>query len=98
MHSSDKKIFELIEMFKANSTIRFEQDFCDLVNIPRQTLYRIKKELAHFTPEQIKNICKLYNVNANWIFGIEKNTFRTSTTSVSIKDKGNSMPATPTNK
>lgn len=85
MNPIDKKILDLIDFFKQNSTIRFDQDFCDASGILRQNLYRVKKELAHFTPEHIQGICKAYNINSNWILGIEKNMFRTNKASVKSK-------------
>ena len=97
MNSIDRKILEVLEVLKANSTIRFEQDFCDIVDVLRQTLYRIRKGLAHFTPEQMQNICKVYNINANWILSIEKNMYRNSKTSTNTRSLSNSMPTTPNN-
>jgi hypothetical protein len=75
MNKIDLKILELIEILKANSTIRFENEFCDNIELLRQNLYRIRKGLAHFTPEHIQNICKVYNVDANWIFGLSSHVF-----------------------
>lgn len=75
MQKIDLKILELIEILKANSTIQFEKEFCDEIELLRQNLYRIRKGLAHFTPEHIQNICRVYNVDANWIFGLSQNIF-----------------------
>ncbi len=75
MSKIDLKILELIEILKSHNVIRFEQDFCDEIGVLRQTIYRIKKGFAHFTPEHIKSICVVYNVNAHWIFGIENQIF-----------------------
>ena len=75
MSKIDIKILELIEVLKSHNLIRFEQDFCDEIGLLKQNIYRIKKGLAHFTPEHIKSICVVYNVNANWIFGIENQIF-----------------------
>lgn len=79
MNKIDHKILELIEILKSHSIIRFELEFCNEVGVLRQTIYRIKKGLAHFTPEQIQAICKVYNVNSNWIFAIENHVFRKNT-------------------
>lgn len=97
MNNVDIKILEVLEALKANSTIRFDQDFCDNVGVLKQTLYRVKKGLAHFTPEQMQNLCKVYNINANWILSIEKNMYRNTKTSTRIKSLGNSMMTTPSN-
>ncbi|TDE53799.1 helix-turn-helix domain-containing protein [Flavobacterium sp. GT3P67] len=78
MYQSDIKIFELIDILKSLGIIRFDTDFCREIEMPKQSLSRIKKGLAHFTAKHIENICKVYKVNANWIFGIEKNIFNPS--------------------
>jgi hypothetical protein len=67
MNKIDHKIFKLIEILKANGTIRFDVQFCKEIGLLRQNLYRIKQGLAHFTPEHISEICINFNVNANWI-------------------------------
>lgn len=85
MSKIDLKIIELIEILKSKNTIRFEQQFCDDVKVLRQTLYRIKKGLAHFTPEHIQSICKVYGVNAYWIFDIEPNIFRKNSNQKSVQ-------------
>lgn len=97
MYQSDIKIFELIELLKSLGTIRFDIDFCREINIPKQSLVRIKKGLAHFTAEHIRKICEVYKVNANWIFGLENNTFRNTKSVVKSKLKEFSMPTTLTN-
>lgn len=97
MYQSDIKIFELIDMLKSMGVIRFDTDFCNKIKIPKQSLGRIKKGLAHFTAEHIQNICKAYNVNSNWIFDLENNTFRKSKNSIKTKVLSISMPATLSN-
>lgn len=97
MYQSDTKIFELIEILKSLGIIRFDTDFCRDIEIPKQSLARIKNEFAHFTAEHIRKICEVYKVNANWIFGIENNIFKTFKTSTKIRDSSISMPTTLTN-
>jgi DNA-binding Xre family transcriptional regulator len=75
MYDSDIKIFELIILLKELGKIKFDKDFCEIIDIQKQNLAPIKKGLAHFTAKHIENICKIYEVNANWIFGIENNVF-----------------------
>jgi len=43
-----------------------------------QTVTKIKKGTAHFTVLQIESICREFDVNANWIYGIENKVFNTS--------------------
>lgn len=77
MTSIDNKILELIERLKQLKTIRFDADFCRDIGIKNQNLIVIKNNpKCSFTVEQIYTICKVYNVNANWIFGFEENTFK----------------------
>ena len=59
----------------ALNKINSESDFCERIGLLKQNLSRIKKGVAHFTPVHIEKICKVFKVNANWIFGIQKNTF-----------------------
>ena len=86
MTSTDNKILEMIERLKQLKVIRFDSDFCRDIGIKKQNLSVIKSNPnCSFTVEQIHAICKVYNVNANWIFDIEKNIFRTSKTSIKSK-------------
>lgn len=78
MYLSDVKIFELITLLKELGKIQFDYEFCESVGIPKQSLPRIKKGIAHFTARHIENICTVYEVNANWIFGTQKNIFNPS--------------------
>lgn len=84
MYQSDIKIFELITLLKELGKIQFDYEFCERIDIPKQSIPRIKKGIAHFTARHIENICAVYKVNANWIFGIEKNVFN-KINSTSIK-------------
>lgn len=75
MEKIDAKILSLIIQLKALNKISTDNDFCERVGLLKQNLTRIKKGVAHFTPVHIQNVCKVFKVNANWIFDIEKNTF-----------------------
>jgi hypothetical protein len=75
MENIDAKILFLIEKLKELEIIKSEMKFCESIELKRQNLTRIKKGVAHFTPVHIQNVCKVFKVNANWIFDIEKNTF-----------------------
>jgi len=94
MYTSDIKIFELILILKQLRMIRFKSEFLNTIGVLKQNEYRIKQGLAHFTHEHIEIICKIFNVNANWIYGIEENVFRTSQTSTNTRGLRVSMPAT----
>jgi hypothetical protein len=75
MYKSDIKIFELIKLLKELGKIEFDYEFCESIDIQKQNLAPIKKGLAHFTAKHIENICEVYEVNANWIFGVENQIF-----------------------
>lgn len=75
MYQSDIKIFELIQLLKSLGKIQFDKDFCESIDIPKQSIPRIKKGIAHFTARHIENICAVYGVNANWIFSIDNQIF-----------------------
>lgn len=80
MYTSDKNIIELIDLLRYQKKISSIKDFCKEIGMQEQTVSKIKTEINHFTVLQIESICKKYNVNANWIFGIEKNIFNSPQT------------------
>lgn len=75
MYTSDKNIIHLIDLLIFKKQIKSTKKFCQDVAILEQTVSKIKTGKNHFTVIQIETICKKYSVNANWIFGIEKNIF-----------------------
>ena len=77
MYEYDKNIITLIDILTVENKISSKTEFYDEIKTIRQTISKIKKGINHFTPSQIEIICKKYNVNANWIFGTEKNVFLT---------------------
>lgn len=75
MQDVDVKILRLIELLRFQNKISSVREFCDEIKLLEQTVSKIKKGKNHFTVLHIKNICKIYEVNANWIFGIENQIF-----------------------
>ena len=75
MNYIDNKIISLIDNLKAVGKAESDNDFCLQINLLRQNLLRIRQSKAHFTPQHIQNICKVYKVNANWIFGLSNVVF-----------------------
>ncbi|MCC9016976.1 helix-turn-helix domain-containing protein [Flavobacterium lipolyticum] len=71
----DRRILRLIEVLIEQNKINREIDFCREIEMLPQTVTKIKKGTAHFTVSHIEQICHQFNVNANWIFGIEKKVF-----------------------
>jgi len=85
MYQSDIKIFELIQQLKSLGKIEFDYEFCESINIQKQNLAPIRKGLAHFTAKHIENICTVYEVNANWIFGNSNTIFNQVKTPIKSK-------------
>ncbi|WP_395051664.1 helix-turn-helix domain-containing protein [Flavobacterium sp.] len=75
MYTSDKNIIDLIDLLKYKKQIIYVKDFCKEIGLQEQNISKIKQSTAHFTVSHIEMICKKYNVNANWIFGVQKNIF-----------------------
>jgi hypothetical protein len=75
---SDQRMLKLIEILKTSGQIKFTQAFLDAIDMPKQNIRLVKLGEKHFTPEHIHMACKTYMVNANWIFGFEKDIYRTS--------------------
>lgn len=77
MYTTDKHILRLIDVLIFNKEISSTKEFCQEIGVLEQTVSKIKKGTNHFTVAHIETICKLYNVNANWIYGFENKVFRT---------------------
>ncbi|TWP28466.1 hypothetical protein ETU09_05950 [Apibacter muscae] len=75
MKSINDQMIALIDILKKENKIRFDADFCRSAEIARHYLVAVRKGQSNFTIKHVKNICLKYEVNANWIFGIQKNIF-----------------------
>jgi DNA-binding Xre family transcriptional regulator len=75
MTKTDERILKLIDVLKHQQKIKTINDFCENIGIIYQTIHKIRIQKAHFTVTHIQNICKVYNVDANWIFGITPYVF-----------------------
>ena len=78
MHESDKRILRLIELLIFEKKISNTAEFCSKIDMLKQTVSKIKNGNNHFTVIQIEQICKVFNVNANWIFGTNNKVFNNS--------------------
>ncbi len=72
----DRIILNLIEVLKTSNRIRSKSQFCDEIGFLKQNLLRVEQGKAHFSSVHIMNICKTYNVDANWIIGIAPEPFK----------------------
>lgn len=74
----DQRMLELPGMLKSMGLIELKKDFFAIIKMPKQNYYAIRrkeKTAQHFTASQILIVCKKFNVNANWVMGMEKNMF-----------------------
>lgn len=76
MITSDRQMMRLMDILIFQKRIEFQKDFCREIGILPQTITKIKRGQAHFTPQHIEAACRAYDANANWIFGIEGQVFR----------------------
>jgi len=81
----DKRILRLIDLLIFQKEIAYIKEFCQAIEIPDTTISKVKRGIAHFTVQHIQMICKVYNVNANWIFDLETKVFNTPN-SIEIKE------------
>ena len=73
LHISTIRMIKLIDILKSKRLIKYRQDFLNVIEMSKQTYRKIEVEkLSNFTAEHIRKACKEYHVNANWIFGLEK--------------------------
>lgn len=78
LHIASKRILKLIDTLIANGTIKYRQEAIDVMGLHKQHYRQIKVEKKqNFTLEHITKACKKYKVNMNWVFGFEKEMFRT---------------------
>lgn len=77
MNTTDVIILDLIEYLRFINKIKNESDFATRIGMFRATLTKIKNGTAHFTVEQIRRICKEFNVNGNFILALSPVVFNT---------------------
>ncbi|URM37197.1 helix-turn-helix domain-containing protein [Flavobacterium anhuiense] len=71
----DRRLLRLIDLLIYQNKISTLGNFSDIIGMKQQNISKIKKGETHFTVGHIENICHKFNVNANWIFGLEKKVF-----------------------
>lgn len=77
MYTSDRKILQVYMNLKDSGVIRFDTEFYNPIGMSKQMFTNIKnqnkypeRQSWHFTPEHIEKICLVFNINANFIFGL----------------------------
>lgn len=71
----DLQILGIIDFLEYTKVIPNPSACLDEIGCPRQSLTKIKNGTQHFTTQHIAKLCKVYNVNANYIFRIQTNKF-----------------------
>lgn len=72
----NKRVFLIIDELKRLGIIDFDNDFCEAIGLLKQNLSNIKKERMNFNLKHVNNIIKKYNVNPNYIFGLDNKMFQ----------------------
>jgi hypothetical protein len=75
MTSTDKAILRLIDLLIFQKKVKNRKEFCQAVKIQESTPSKVQNGVLHFTVAQIQSICLAFDVNANWLFGMETNVF-----------------------
>ncbi len=81
----DERILKLIDLLRFEKKIKSEADFCRKIEMLPQRLTKIRNKKQYFTAVNIQKICEEFNVNANWIFGIQDKVYNENN-SIEIKD------------
>ncbi len=76
LNIQDQRMIDLVQHLIDAEVIASRTIFFDAIGIRKQGFHAVMSGAQHFTVEQIARACDKYNVNANWIFGLQKNMFR----------------------
>jgi len=75
MNAIDNKILELSTILKQLGLVKSQAEFCREIGFMRQNIRKVKLGTAHFSLEHLSMICKVYNVDANYLFNRSKSPF-----------------------
>tara|TARA_R110000868_G_scaffold115_1_gene1181 strand:+ start:1972 stop:2250 length:279 start_codon:yes stop_codon:yes gene_type:complete len=75
MNPTDAKILELSAILKQLGLVKSQAEFCREIGFMRQNVRKVKSGEAHFSLEHLAMICKVYNVDANYIFSRSASPF-----------------------
>ncbi|AVR47213.1 hypothetical protein C7S20_19240 [Christiangramia fulva] len=78
IETPEARILHFIEHLKESGKVRFKEEVYEKMNVRRQYVTSVKNGEGNkrFTTNHIQALCEHYPVNANWIFGIEKEMYR----------------------
>ena len=74
---TDTRMLKLMDMLHVLKIIKSKSEFAKMLGMERQNINNIKNGHQSFTIAHISSAAATYNVNTNWIFGLEKEIFRT---------------------
>jgi len=72
----DARIFAVMARLMADKKIQYESEFYEPAGLVKQQFRQFKVAIASFSPGHIEALCQAHKINANWVFGLEKNMFR----------------------
>ena len=78
MTTPDQRIIELIAYLKYMKKVKSAVEFCQNIGFYRQNLRNVRLGTQSFTIDHIEKICKIYDVNANWILGLSDKLYNNS--------------------
>ena len=77
----DERMFKLYDELRSRGVLKYKRAFCAACGLPEQNISNIKHGVNHFNLIHVANICRFYNLNANWIIDTnEKELFRRKNT------------------
>lgn len=71
----DKRILSLIDFLISEGKVDNTVSFCNEIGAFKQSITNIRGKGRHFTHSHIYQICKVYGIDANYIYGLSKNKY-----------------------
>ena len=96
MFISDQNMILAFGILKESGVVKFYVEIYEILGVDKSWVHRIKNQEKHdqsyhFTVEHIRIFCDYFNINSNYIFGLESDFYRKNrvTHSVTLKKKVN---------
>lgn len=89
------RMFMVLDHALDSKLVSTRKEFWESLGLHPENSSNLKRGDRDFTVTQIKTVCEKYNINANWIFGLEPNMTRGKTKSAiqNLKDAVRSFEA-----
>lgn len=75
-HISDRRMLQMIDALIIIGVIETRQEFLNAIGMRKENFNKILSKELGFQKEHITKACRIYKINLNWLFGIEKERFR----------------------